>query len=203
MKTNHIQLVPEDALVIVDMQNDFLPGGSLAVKGGFDVIAPLNRVIEIFESGGLTVFATRDWHPTNHCSFQSQGGPWPPHCIAGTVGAEFPQSLHLPKNVSLISKATLPEHDAYSGFDGTELEAELHAENIHRIFVGGLSTDYCVLSTVMDARELGFQVSVMTDTIRAINANPTDEEAALKQMAFLGAHLIHSSHIEPLQRKAG
>jgi nicotinamidase/pyrazinamidase len=114
-----------DALVLVDVQNDFLPGGALAVPGANEVIAPLNRSIGEFERHRLPVFATRDWHPGNHCSFRAQGGPWPPHCIAGSQGAQFAAQLQLLPDVHVISKATRADIDAYSGFQGTDLAQQL------------------------------------------------------------------------------
>jgi len=111
------------ALIVVDVQNDFLPGGSLAVPQGDQVIAPLNRMIQRFVEAESPVVVTRDWHPRNHCSFKDQGGVWPPHCVAGTVGAEFSSELRLPEEVKIVSKATSPDAEAYSGFEGTELAA--------------------------------------------------------------------------------
>src|SRR5574340_133567 len=146
---------PGDALLVVDAQNDFLPGGSLAVPGGDEVLPPLNRYLGIFTARNLPVFATRDWHPARHCSFRAQGGSWPPHCVAGTRGAEFAAALRLPPSAEIVSKATSAEQDAYSGFHGTGLDALLRAADIRRLFVGGLATDYCVLNTVRDALKLG------------------------------------------------
>src|SRR5690606_1829889 len=114
-----------DALVVVDVQNDFLPGGSLAVPDGAAVVPVLNAWLERFGALGLPVFATRCWHPPDHCSFRAQGGPWPPHCIAGTRGAEFAPDLALPPDAVVISKATRADRDAYSGFDGTDLGQRL------------------------------------------------------------------------------
>lgn len=115
---------PGDALLVIDVQNDFLPGGSLAVGDGDAVIAPLNRVLALFAQRRLPVFAIRDWHPPDHCSFTTQGGPWPVHCVAGTKGAGSPAALHLPTSTTVVSKAVAAERDAYSGFERTEL-AEL------------------------------------------------------------------------------
>lgn len=176
-----------DALIIVDVQNDFLPGGALAVPEGDRVIEPLNRAAALFEAKGLPVFATRDWHPENHCSFKAQGGPWPPHCVAGTRGAEFAPSLRLPASTVVISKATTPERDAYSGFQGTALAEELRRRGVKRVVVGGLATDYCVLNTVKDARAQGFQVLLLTDAIRAVDVKPGDGEVARAEMERGGA----------------
>ena len=177
-----------DALIIVDVQNDFLPGGSLAVLHGDDVMPVLNRYIKLFQAHGLPIFATRDWHPGNHCSFLEQGGTWPPHCVAGTQGAAFPAQLDLPSDVHIISKATTPEKDAYSGFEGTELDDLLRAAGVRRLFVGGLATDYCVLNTVKDARLLhNYETFLLDDAVRAVNVHPEDGRLALEEMVRLGA----------------
>lgn len=184
-----LPLTPEtgDALLVVDVQNDFLPGGSLGVAQGDEVVPVLNRYIELFRSEGLPVYATRDWHPMDHCSFQPQGGPWPPHCIAGTEGAAFAAGLALPTDVVVVSKATRVDQDAYSGFEGTNLAARLHAEGIRRLFIGGLATDYCVLNTVKDALAGAFEVVVLHDAIRAVNLHPDDGARAEEEMQRLGS----------------
>ena len=152
-----------DALIVVDVQNDFLPGGALGVPDGEAVIEPLNRCLVAFERRGLPIFATRDWHPADHCSFHSQGGPWPQHCVAGTPGAQFAAGLSLPPSVRIISKATAAEADAYSGFQGTDLAAQLVAADCTRVVIGGLATDYCVRATALDARAAGLEVIVLED----------------------------------------
>ncbi len=177
-----------DALLLVDVQRDFLPGGSLAVPRGDQVIAVLNRCVARFLACGLPVFATRDWHPPDHCSFHAQGGPWPPHCVAGSAGAEL--ALDLPATTGIISKAIEPGRDAYSGFDGTALEPSLKQLGVARIFVGGLATDYCVLHTVLDARRLGFEVWVIEDGVRAVDLKPGDGARALETMRRAGARTI-------------
>jgi nicotinamidase/pyrazinamidase len=180
-----------DALLLVDVQNDFLPGGSLAVPEGDQVVAPLSRCIDVFYQHGQPVYATRDWHPAGHCSFQAQGGPWPPHCVQGTTGAEFATGLGLAAFAMVVSKATDSARDAYSGFDGTELAFQLMMYGVKRLFVGGLATDYCVLATVRDALKQGLQVYVLTDAIRAVST--VDGERAIAEMAGLGAHFIESA----------
>ncbi|HZW26761.1 MAG TPA: isochorismatase family protein [Gallionella sp.] len=175
-----------DALLIVDLQHDFLPGGSLAVPHGDEVLPVLERYLERFSS--LPVYATRDWHPPGHCSFREQGGPWPPHCIAGTHGAEF--ALQLPPSAVIVSKATRVEQDAYSGFEGTDLDARLRAANIRRLYVGGLATDYCVLNTVRDALKLGYRVMLLADSIRAVDVHPGDGARAEAEMLALGAQRL-------------
>ena len=184
------RLQPGDALVIVDVQNDFLPGGQLPVPEGDAVIPPLNAWIRAFRAADLPIVATRDWHPADHCSFQARGGPWPPHCVAGTPGAEFAPGLRLPEDVIVISKATSPDRDAYSGFEGTDLAERLRELGVKRLFVGGLATDYCVLNTVLDALKEGFETLVITDAIRAVNVNPDDGDKALERMRNAGARFV-------------
>ncbi len=132
-----------DALLIVDVQNDFLPGGSLAVAEGDQVVGVLNDYIAVFSRQGLPVYATRDWHTPDHCSFQAQGGLWPPHCVADSPGAGFAPDLRLPEgSVTVISKGTRQDKDAYSGFEGSDLTERLRSAGIQRLFIGGLATDY-------------------------------------------------------------
>jgi nicotinamidase/pyrazinamidase len=181
---------PGDALLIVDVQNDFLPGGSLAVARGDEVVPVLNRAIVVFEARDLPVYASRDWHPPQHCSFQAQGGPWPPHCVAGTHGAAFAATLRLPHFTTVVAKATTTDQDAYSAFQDTDLHARLHAAGIRRLFIGGLATDYCVLNTVRDARRLGYAVNLLRDAIRAVDVEPGDGLRAEEEMARLGAQAI-------------
>ncbi len=179
-----------DALIVVDVQNDFLPGGRLAVPRGDEVVAPLNQYLRAFHARGLPIYATRDWHPPDHCSFAPQGGPWPPHCVAGSEGAAFAAGLALPPETVVISKATTAAKDAYSGFEGTDLAARLRAQGVRRAFTGGLATDYCVLNTVRDALEEGFEVYLLTDAIRAVDVKPGDGAQAEAEMRRLGAKPI-------------
>jgi nicotinamidase/pyrazinamidase len=179
-----------DALLIVDVQNDFLPGGSLPVARGDEVVPALNRYLQIFAEHRLPVYATRDWHPRQHCSFRAQGGPWPPHCVADSSGAQFPATLQLPPDAVIISKATSAEQDAYSGFEGTDLDSRLRAANISRLYIGGLATDYCVLNTVRDALRLGYKVLLLSDSIRAVDVQPGDGMRAETEMTKLGAQRI-------------
>lgn len=176
-----------DALLVVDVQRDFLPGGSLAVAGGDAVIAPLNAWLARFAAAGRPVFATRDWHPLDHCSFHAQGGPWPPHCVAGSAGAAFAAALTWPPKLCIVSKAATRDADAYSGFSGTDLDARLRAAGIRRLFVGGLATDYCVLNTVLDARRLGYDVILLREAIRAVDVEPGDGARAISAMLAAGA----------------
>lgn len=190
-----VELQTDDALTIVDVQNDFLPGGSLAVPHGEEVVPALNRYIRIFQEKALPIFATRDWHPSNHCSFKAQGGIWPPHCIQETRGAEFPPDLRLPEDAVIISKAVTPEKDAYSGFEGTDLHDRAQALGLKRLFIGGIATDYCVLNTVKDALSLGYEVYLLADAICAVNVQPDDGEKARDEMIRLGAKPIRVGDI--------
>lgn len=185
-----------DALIIVDVQNDFLPGGSLAVPNGDETVPVLNDLLRRFAARSLPVYATRDWHPPDHCSFVAQGGIWPPHCIAGTRGAAFAPGLALAEDAAVISKATGAGADAYSGFEGTDLDARLRAQGVGRLLVGGLATDYCVLNTVRDARRLGYEVLLMIEAIRAVDVKPGDGERAIAEMRELGARLARVADIE-------
>ena len=187
---NDLQPQPGDALLIEDVQNDFLHGGSLAVPRGDEVVPVLNRYLQIFTTQNLPVYAARDWHPERHCSFRAQGGIWPPHCIAGTRGAEFAAALRLPPSAVIVSKATTAEQEAYSSFQGTDLDQQLRAANIRRLFIGGLATDYCVLNTVRDALRLGYEVLLLIDAIRAVDVQPGDGQRAEEEMISLGAQRI-------------
>lgn len=184
-----------DALIIVDVQKDFLPGGALAVSGGDEVVPVLNCYVELFHARGLPIYATRDWHPANHCSFQAQGGPWPPHCVADTKGAAFADGLDLPADCAVISKATGKDKDAYSGFEGTDLGERLHSRGTSRVFVGGLATDYCVLNTVRDGIAEGFTVLLLEDAVRAVNLEPEDGARAIGQMHELGARSVRCADL--------
>lgn len=190
-----IPLRAGDALVIVDVQSDFLPGGRLAVPRGDEVVAVLNGCLAAFRKLGLPVVATRDWHPPDHCSFRLQGGPWPPHCVAGSQGADFAPPLQLPTDAIVISKATGRQSDAYSGFEGTELDRLLRQAGVGRIFVGGLATDYCVLNTVRDAMRLGYQTVLLLDAIRAVDVHAGDGERAIAEMLQKGTAAATSTQI--------
>ncbi|MEO8655340.1 MAG: isochorismatase family protein [Ramlibacter sp.] len=185
--TDTVALKAGDALVIADLQNDFLPGGALGVLGGDEVVPVINEYLRRFSRQGLPVYVTRDWHPAGHCSFRSEGGPWPTHCIAGTPGAAFAADLSLPVGTTVISKATDAAREAYSAFAGTDLDEQMRRIGVRRVFVGGLATDYCVLDTVKDALALGYSTLVLLDAVRAVNVKPTDGEDALAQMRTLGA----------------
>ena len=193
--TKSVRPQPGDALIVVDVQRDFLPGGNLGVPHGDEVVPVLNRYLAAFHARALPVYATRDWHPSNHCSFQARGGPWPPHCIAETPGAAFAAKLQLPPQTVVISKAQGADQDAYSGFEGTDLDAQLKRAGVRRVFVGGLATDYCVLNTVRDARRLGYGVYLLADGVRAVNVKPDDGPRAEDEMRRLGATPIEFEQI--------
>lgn len=188
-------LRPHDALLVIDVQHDFLPGGGLAVPDGAAVLPVLARYCALFHSKGLPVIATRDWHPFNHCSFHEQGGLWPAHCVAQTRGAQFSEGLQLPASTIVISKGTDPEREAYSGFQDTSLHQHLQSRGITRVFVGGLATDYCVLQTVRDARSLGYGVCLLLDAVRAVNLHPEDGRKAETDMMKLGAVPVRWSQL--------
>ncbi len=190
-----VRLGEHDALLVVDVQNDFLPGGNLAVAGSEAVIPVLNGCIARFSAQGLPVYACRDWHPADHCSFLENGGPWPPHCIAGTHGAEFSPALSLPPETPVLSKGSLRDREAYSAFDGTELANLLGKGKVDRIFIGGLTTDYCVLNSVKDASKLGFTIFVLMDATKAVDLHPGDGKAALEAMKSHGAIFLESGEI--------
>lgn len=182
-----LKIERETALIVVDVQNDFCPGGALAVKAGNEVVPVFNRYLALFEKAGAPVFAARDWHPKNHSSFKAQGGPWPPHCIEDSEGARFHPDLRLPPNAVLISKGWRIEDDSYSEFEATNLELYLKRKEIRRVLVGGLATDYCVKNTVLDACRLGFEVYLLTDAIRGIDVKKGDSEKAIEAMKKAGA----------------
>jgi len=182
-----MDLQPGDGLLVADVQNDFLPGGALGVARGDEIIPVLNRYAVEFRARGLPIFASRDWHPPEHCSFREEGGIWPVHCVMGTKGAEFHPDFHLPPSAIVISKATDPKKEAYSAFEGTTLDERLRKTGVRRLFIGGLATDYCVLNTVRDAIKRGYAVCFLMDGIRAVNLQPDDGRKAEDEMIRLGA----------------
>ena len=183
------------ALLVVDVQRDFCPGGALAVKGGDEVVPRLNRVILAAEKSGVPTFFTRDWHPPDHMSFKAQGGIWPPHCVQCTPGAEFHPALMVPTDAVVISKGDDPSAEAYSGFQGTDLAQRLTKSGVTEVVIGGLTTDYCVKQTSLDAKEAGFRASVMEDCIRAVNVRPGDGAKAISTIRKSGVKMIDSSAV--------
>lgn len=178
-----------DALIIVDVQNDFCPGGALAVGEGDDVVPVLNRLAGRFG----TVVATQDWHPATHRSFAAQGGPWPVHCVAETPGAALHAKLDQSAIDLFVRKATTPEQEAYSGFDGTDLAAQLKSRGVKRVYVGGLALDYCVDATALDAKRAGFDTYVISDATRAV----FPEQSAVKEEGWreAGVKVVTSREI--------
>lgn len=178
-----------DALIVVDVQNDFLPGGALAVNDGDAVIPLINECMQLFAARRLSIYATRDWHPDDHCSFTENGGIWPKHCVADSRGAQFAESLAFPEDVTIVNKGTVSEKEAYSGFQGTGLSDQLQEKGVERLIVGGLATDYCVLHTVNDALENGFGVVILANAIRAVDLNSGDGDRAIESMLGRGAKI--------------
>jgi len=187
----NVTIEPDDALIVVDVQHDFLPGGALAVAEGERIFAPINALAPRFRR----VYATRDWHPADHASYAQYGGPWPVHCVAGTHGAAFDPRLTMENVDVIVDKGTDRETDGYSGFAATTLADDLRANAVKRVFVCGLATDYCVKATALDARAAGFATVVIADASAAVKINPADEERALQEVRASGATVVESSEI--------
>jgi nicotinamidase/pyrazinamidase len=186
-----------DALIIVDVQNDFCPGGALGVEGGDKIVPIVNDYMNRFAAAGLPIVVTRDWHPrqTNH--FKDYGGVWPVHCVQNTPGAEFHRELKLPPSSILVSKGLGVDEDAYSAFQATDdtgapLAELLRGRGVGRIFVGGLATDYCVKHTALDGLREGFAVVVLGDAIRGVDLQPDDSARALGEMRAAGVSTVAS-----------
>ncbi|HEX7347976.1 MAG TPA: isochorismatase family protein [Candidatus Limnocylindrales bacterium] len=193
---------PSTALVIVDVQNDFAdPAGSLSVKGGDAVVPVINGEIEMAASAGATIVATQDWHPESTPHFQKDGGMWPVHCVGGTWGAEVHPELRLPDGAPRVRKGSNGE-DGYSGFTmrdpttgeemPTELDGLLRDKGIDRVVVVGLATDYCVSATALDASRLGYETSLLTDAVAAVDLQPGDGDRALEAMRDAGVAMSQS-----------
>jgi nicotinamidase/pyrazinamidase len=179
------------ALIVVDVQNDFCPGGALAVPHGDEVIAPLNKLIKDFLERGEPVFKSRDWHPPTTKHFAAYGGTWPVHCVQETRGAEFHPSLLDDIHIRVVSKG-LGDEDCYSAFDETDLALQLQRLGVEEVWVGGLATDYCVKNTVLDALKQGFSVKAITDAMRAVDLKSGDGERAIEEMRVAGAAIVDS-----------
>jgi nicotinamidase/pyrazinamidase len=173
-----------DALLLVDVQRDFCPGGALPVEGGSDVVAVLNRWIDAARQCGARIVASRDWHPPDHISFRDHGGRWPQHCIQDSEGAEFHPDLKIPEEAEIVSKGLRSDADNSSAFDRTPLADKLRHGGVHRVFLGGLAQDVCVRQTALDARRSGFEVHLITDATRPFSAQ--DGERALREMQQAG-----------------
>ena len=195
-----MSLEPGDAVLIVDVQVDFCPGGALAVADGDAVIPPLNRIAERAAASGLPVYASRDWHPIDSTHFVTHGGTWPVHCVAGSPGARLAPALQLPRTIQIVTKGDARDSAGYSAFEGRvagrgALADDLRARGVTRLIVGGLATDYCVRASVLDARREGFDVAVVSDAVRAVNLDPDDGGRALQEMRASGAQVIDSAAI--------
>lgn len=175
------------ALIVVDVQNDFCPGGSLAVPQSDRIIHVLNKYIDIFTKIDLPIFASRDWHPLNSKHFVTSGGKWPPHCIQNTFGAQFHSELHLPPQTIIISKGVNPEENGYSAFEGRNshgqfLKEILDEKKIGSLWIGGLATEYCVKTTAIDGQKAGLKVFILLDALQGINLSPLDSQNAIEEM---------------------
>lgn len=182
------------ALLIVDVQNDFCPGGELPAPLGNTIVPALNRYIAQAVERGITVYASRDWHPAVTRHFKAYGGLWPPHCVQGTRGADFHPALKLPPDTIIVTKGNDPTREGYSSFDGVtpegrSLAADLHARGIETVYIGGLTTEYCVKETALDARREGLNVRVLADAVSGIEARPGDSERALADVVAAGAQV--------------
>jgi nicotinamidase/pyrazinamidase len=189
------------ALLIVDVQNDFCPGGSLAVPQGDKIIAKLNRYIKIFSKNKLPIFASRDWHPVRSKHFKDFGGIWPAHCIQNTRGASFHPKLKLPKNTIILSKGMDSKEDSYSAFQaedlrGMKLANLLKLFGVTELYAAGLATDYCVKDSVIDAAKFGFKVKLLIDAIKGVGLKKDDSEKAVKEMVKKGAKKITLENLE-------
>jgi nicotinamidase/pyrazinamidase len=187
------ELRPGDALIIVDVQNDFCPGGSLAVEGGDQVVPILNRWIHQAADLGIPIFFSRDWHPLNHVSFKERGGPWPPHCVQNTRGAELHPGLFVPESAVIVSKADTKDEDSYSAFGGTSLADHLKKLGIRRVWIGGLALDYCVSASALDARALGLDVRVLMDATRAVHNSSEEVSRSAGKLESDGVRLVRQA----------
>ena len=180
---------PKQALIVVDVQNDFCPGGTLAVAHGDEVVAPLNKLIDEFLERGAPVYKSRDWHPPTTKHFEAYGGTWPVHCVQNTKGAEFHPGLRDDPRIKVISKG-LGDTDCYSAFDETDLASQFHDRAVEEVIIGGLATDYCVKNTVLDALKHGFKVKALRNAMRAVDVQPGDGDRAIEEMRAAGAEIV-------------
>lgn len=193
--------MPDRALLMVDVQNDFCPGGALPAPEGDRVVPVLNAYIEQFQRAGLPVYASRDWHPAVTRHFREYGGPWPPHCVQNTPGAAFHPDLQLPRGVTVVTKGTDPEDHGYSAFEGRDpagagLADSLKRQGVSQLYVGGLTTDYCVRQSALDARRHGFDTVVLLDAVRGIDVEEGDIARALDEMLRAGARTATLATLE-------
>jgi nicotinamidase/pyrazinamidase len=185
----------KQALIVVDVQNDFCPGGALAVAQGDEVVAPLNELIDEFLERGDPIYKSRDWHPPQTKHFEAYGGAWPVHCVQNTRGAEFHPQLKDDPRIHVISKG-LGDTDCYSAFDETDLAVRLRDEGVQELLVGGLATDYCVKATVLAGLEHGFKVKALKNAMRAVNLKPDDGDRAIEEMRAAGAEIVTTDNTD-------
>jgi nicotinamidase/pyrazinamidase len=188
-----------DALLIIDFQNDFCPGGALAVEGGDEIAEPVKRLAasDRFD----VIAATRDWHPPDHASFESEGGPWPVHCVQGTPGAELHPAMDEIEVDSIVDVGREREDEGYSGFEKSELAQLLRERGVDRVFICGLATDYCVRASTIDACAEGFDTTLVEDGVRAVNVQPHDGERAIEEMKAAGAKVASSDDVVTAARR--
>jgi nicotinamidase/pyrazinamidase len=179
-----------DALLVVDPQIDFFPGGALPVAEGDAILPTVNQALRTFTRADLPIFVTRDWHPADHCSFGAQGGPWPAHCVKGTAGAELHPALDLPPIFNVVQKATTSDREAYSDFEGTGLDNVLHDHGVKRVVVCGLALEYCVRAACLDAAKAGFHAVLLIDGTRAVEVEPGDGERTLDELRAAGVEIV-------------
>ncbi len=191
-----LSVTKKDALIVVDMQNDFMPGGALGIDGADSIIERINDYVRLFEKLLQPVYFTRDWHPKNHISFKENGGVWPRHCVQKSEGAKFHKDIYIPAdNRFVISKGTFEDFDAYSAFQGTELKSLLAERGIRRLFICGVATDYCVKHTLLGSLNLGFEALLLSDAIKGVNIKKEDSNMAMKEMMESGASICRIEDI--------
>jgi nicotinamidase/pyrazinamidase len=184
------------ALLIIDFQNDFTAGGALEVPDGDEIAEPVKRLADDFDH----VIATRDWHPPDHASFETEGGPWPVHCVRGTHGAELHPAMHDIELDAIVDVGAEREDEGYSGFEKSKLAEMLRERSVDEVAIVGLATDYCVRASAIDACREGLDTAVATDAIRAVDVNPGDGDRALEDMQRAGAKLTTSDELSPAAR---
>ena len=196
------------ALLIVDVQNDFCPGGALQIPDGDRILEPINRAAERFAAAGLPVLASRDWHPPDTRHFRDFGGPWPVHCVRNSSGAEFHPDLRLPEGTLVLSKGIDPAMDGYSAFegvtdDGRPLATVLRELGVQSLFICGLATDYCVRQTTLEALPGGLEVTVLKDAVAGVDVTPGDSARAMEEMINAGARTATVDELEAFLKRRG
>jgi nicotinamidase/pyrazinamidase len=189
-----------DALLVIDFQNDFCPGGALAVDGGDEIAEPIRRLAG---SGSFFIAATRDWHPPDHASFEPEGGPWPVHCVQGTAGAELHPAMGELDIDAIVDVGRERDDEGYSGFEKSELARILRENGVERVYVCGLATDYCVRASTIDACAEGFDTTLVEDAVRAVEVEPGDGERAIAEMKAAGAIVASSADLLIAHRQVG